>query len=114
MKNPGNRFKDAEREYREAIRLQPDNSVAYNGLSNVLVSMGRFKDAIKASREAIGRYELRDTYLGLYYVQLAVAQYQDGRYAEALEAIGRAKALGVTQNDAYAVIEKGKPKKGGK
>ena len=109
MKNPGNRLKDAEREYREAIKLQPDNSVPYNGLSTVLFSMKKYKDAVKASREAIGRYELRDGILGLYYVQMAVAQYQDGHYQEAIEAIGRAKTLGVTSHDAYAVIEKGKP-----
>ena len=110
-KNPGNRLKDAEREYREAIRLQPDNSVPYNGLSTVLFSMGKYKDAVKACREAIGRYELRDSILGLYYVQMAVAQYQDGHYDEALEAVGRAKTLGVTQHDAYSIIEKGKPQK---
>lgn len=111
MKNPGNRLKDAEKEYREAIRLQPDNSVPYHGLSTVLFSMGKYKDAVKACREAIGRYELRDSILGLYYVQMAVAQYQEGRYEEALEAVGRAKTLGVNQHDAYAVIEKGNPKK---
>ena len=109
MKNPGDRLKDAEREYREAIRLQPENSVPYNGLSTVLFSMKKYKDATKASREAIGRYELRDSILGLYYVQMAVAQYQDGHYQEAIEAVGRAKTLGVTGHDAYAVIEKGKP-----
>jgi uncharacterized caspase-like protein/tetratricopeptide (TPR) repeat protein len=113
MKNAGNRARDAEREYREAIRLQPDNSVPYNGLSTVLFSMGKYKDAIKASRAAIGRYELRDTILGLYYVQMAVAQYQDGHYDEAREAIGRAKSLGVTHHEAYALIEKGKPQKRG-
>jgi tetratricopeptide (TPR) repeat protein len=113
LKNPGNRLKDAEREYREAIRLQPDNSVPYNGLSTVLFSMGKYKDAVKACREAIGRYELRDSILGLYYVQMAVAQYQDGHYDEALEAVGRAKTLGVTQHEAYAIIEKGKPQKRG-
>lgn len=114
MKNPGNRLKDAERAYREAIRLQPDNSVPYHGLSTVLFSMGKYKDAVKACREAIGRYELRDSILGLYYVQMAVAQYQDGRYDEALEAVGRAKTLGVAQHDAYSTIEKGNPKRRGR
>jgi superkiller protein 3 len=99
----------AEREYREAIKLQPDAAVAYNNLSTVLFDRKRYKDAIKASRDAISRYELRDSFLGRFYVQLAIAQFQDGRQAEALEAIGRARTLGVTQHDAFQTIETGKP-----
>lgn len=106
-----NRLQDAEREYREAIRLEPESAVPYNGLSAVLFSMGKYKDAVKACREAISRYQLRDRFLGLFYVQLAVAQFQEGRQEEALEAVGRAKALGVAQHDAYTTIEKGKPSK---
>jgi tetratricopeptide (TPR) repeat protein len=110
-RNSGTRLKEAEKAYLEAIRLQPESSVPYNGLSNVLFSMGKYKDAVKACREAIGRYQLRDRILGLYYVQLAVAQFQDGRRQEALEAVGRAKALGITQHDVYATIEHERPQK---
>jgi tetratricopeptide (TPR) repeat protein len=110
------RYKDAEREYREAIRLDPDGAVPYNGLSNVLFEQGRYKDMERACRDAIGRYQLRDRFLGLFYVQLATAQFQRRRGEEALDAISRAKALGVAQHPAYAVIEDGlkkqKPEKG--
>ena len=106
-----NKLDEAEREYREAIRLEPESAVPYNGLSAVLFSMGKHKDAVKACREAISRYQLRDRFLGLFYVQLAVAQFQAGRQEEAVEAVGRAKALGVAEHDAYATIEKGKPTK---
>jgi Tfp pilus assembly protein PilF len=106
-----NKLDEAEREYREAIRLEPESAVPYNGLSAVLFSMGKHKDAVKACREAISRYQLRDRFLGLFYVQLAVAQFQAGRQEEAVEAVGRAKALGVAEHDAYATIEKGKPAK---
>jgi Flp pilus assembly protein TadD len=106
-----NKLEESERAYREAIRLDPESAVPYNGLSAVLFSMGKHKDAVKACREAISRYQLRDRFLGLFYVQLAVAQFQSGRQEEALEAVGRAKALGVAEHDAYATIEKGKPSK---
>ena len=106
-----NKLEESEREYREAIRLEPESAVPYNGLSAVLFSMGKHKDAVKACREAISRYQLRDRFLGLFYVQLAVAQFQAGRQEEAVEAVGRAKALGVAEHDAYVTIEKGKPSK---
>ncbi len=107
-----NRLPEAERECREAIRLQPESAVPYNCLSDVLFKMGKYKDAVKACRDAIGRYELRDTLLGLYYVQLGVAQFQQGKQNEALEAVARAKALGVATHPAFATIEKGAKKKG--
>lgn len=110
------RYKEAEREYREAIRLDPDRAVAYNGLSNVLFEQGRYKDMERACRDAISRYQLRDRFLGLFYVQLATAQFQRRRGEEALDAISRAKSLGVAQHPAYSVIEDGlkkqKPEKG--
>jgi tetratricopeptide (TPR) repeat protein len=110
------RYKEAEREYREAIRLQPDSAVPYNGLSNVLFEQARYKDMERASRDAISRYQLRDRFLGLFYVQLATAHFQRRRGEEALDAISRAKALGVAQHPAYAAIEEGlkkqKPDKG--
>jgi Tfp pilus assembly protein PilF len=106
-----NRLDEAEREYREAIRLSPESSVPFNGLSAVLFSKGKFKDAVKACREAISRYQLRDRFLGRFYVQLAIAQFQQGHQEEAMEAIARAKALGMAQDDAYTTIEKGKPAK---
>jgi tetratricopeptide (TPR) repeat protein len=103
-----NHLEQAEREYREAIRLAPESAVPYNGLSAVLFSMGRYADAVKACREAIGRYQLQDRVLGLLYVQLAVTQFQRGRKDEAIEAVGRARALGVAHHEAYDVIEKAK------
>jgi tetratricopeptide (TPR) repeat protein len=110
------RYKEAEREYREAIRLQPDSAVPYNGLSTVLFEQGRYKDMERACRDAISRYQLRDRFLGLFYVQLATAHFQRKRSEEALDAISRAKALGVAQHPAYAAIEerlkKQKPDKG--
>lgn len=59
-----------------------------------------------AARAAISRYELRDTNLAKFYVNLAVALFQDGKRDQAIEAVGRARALGLEQNSTYKVIEK--------
>jgi superkiller protein 3 len=99
------RMVEAEREYREAINLQPDNAVPYNGLSVVLFELGRFKDMERACRNAISRYQLRDRFLGLFYVQLAIAHHQQGREEQAVEAVSRARALGVAEHPAFATIE---------
>jgi tetratricopeptide (TPR) repeat protein len=105
-------LKEAEREYRLAIALDSESAVPYNGLSDVLFQRKKFKDAVQASLEAISRYELRDRVLGLFYVQLAVTQFQRGKHNESAEAVARAKALGVTDHPAFEALARGKSKKG--
>jgi tetratricopeptide (TPR) repeat protein len=100
-------YKDAEKSYRAAIKANPESAVPYNGLAQVLLEQNKAGDAAKASREAISRYELRDPYLGAFYVNLAVALYQQRKQDEALEAVARARGLGLQKNAAYEVIEKG-------
>ncbi len=112
------RYGEAERAYRMAASLNPESAIPYNGLSTVLHIMGRFGDAEKACRNAISRYQLRDEALGSFYVQLAVALFEQrgkkpAKREEALEAVARAKALGVKENPAYTIIEAAaKPTKG--
>jgi Tfp pilus assembly protein PilF len=108
-----NKLPEAEKECRDAIRLQPESAVPYNCLSNVLFRMAKYKDSVRAARDAIGRYELRDKMLGQFYVQLAVTQFQQGKQEEAWEAVGRAKALGIANHDAFSTIEKANKKKKG-
>jgi uncharacterized caspase-like protein/tetratricopeptide (TPR) repeat protein len=100
-------YKEAEKSYRSAIKANPESAVPYNGLAQVLLEQNKAGDAAKASREAISKYELRDPYLGAFYVNLAVALYQQRKQDEALEAVARARGLGVKTNPAYEVIEKG-------
>jgi len=102
------KYKDAERVYRAAIKTSPESAVPYSGLAQVLIEQRRPKDAERAARDAISRYERRDPYLGLFYVNLAVALHQQGKPAEALEAVARAEELGVVENPAYAIL-KGNP-----
>jgi Tfp pilus assembly protein PilF len=99
-------LKDAEKAYRAAIKARPEAAVSYNGLAQVLLARGDAGDAVKAARNAISRYELRDVYLASFYVNLAVALFQDGKRDQALEAVARAKSLGLEQNAAYELIEK--------
>jgi Tfp pilus assembly protein PilF len=99
-------FPRAEKAYRDAIRARPEAAVPYNGLAQVLLAEGRPREAIKAALDAISRYETQDRYLGLFYVNLAVAIQDDRGRPAALEAVARAKALGVTGNKAVEMVER--------
>jgi Tfp pilus assembly protein PilF len=100
------KFGDAEKAYRAAIKARPDNAIPYNGLALVLTEQRKYGDAAKAVRDAISRYELRDPNLGAFYVNLAVALYSQGRLDQALEAVARARQLGVTTHPAFDPIER--------
>ncbi len=108
------KLKDAEQSYRAAIRSRPEAAVPYNGLAQVLLARGQAGDAARAAKAAISRYELRDTYLAAFYVNLAVAYFQESKREQAIEAIARAKALGLEQNPAYEAIERKAPAGKGK
>jgi Flp pilus assembly protein TadD len=99
-------FQRAEKAYRDAIRSRPGAAVPYNGLAQVLLAQGRPREAIRAALDAISRYETQDRYLGLFYVNLAVAIQDDRGRPSALEAVARAKALGVTGNQAIEMVER--------
>jgi hypothetical protein len=77
----------------------------------VLSEEHKYAEAAKASRDAITRYELRDQNLGAFYVNLAVALYEQGKQGEALEAVGRAKSLGHPTDPAFDIIERGPQKR---
>lgn len=105
------RFDEAKKAFEQAASLDPESAIPYNGLSTVLHSMGKYGDAEKACRNAISRYQLRDQVLASFYVQLAVALYEQSRdkpskREQAREAVARAKALGLSSHPAYATIEK--------
>jgi tetratricopeptide (TPR) repeat protein len=99
-------YPDAEKDFSDAIRSRPEAAVPYNGLAQVYQAQGRPRDAIRAALAAISHYELRDDYLGLFYVNLAAALQQAGRAQQALDAVARAKALGVKGNPTVEMIER--------
>lgn len=47
------RIDEAEKEYREVIRINPDNALAHNNLGILLANLKRFKEAEEEYREAI-------------------------------------------------------------
>lgn len=101
---------EARKSFEQAAALNPESAIPHNGLSTVLHSMGKYSEAERACRAAISRYQLRDQVLASFYVQLAVALYEQGRkkpekMEQALEAVARARALGLSEHPAYAVIE---------
>jgi tetratricopeptide (TPR) repeat protein len=100
-------YAEAERAFARAISVRPEAAVPYNGLAQVVLAQGRPREAVRAALMAISRYELQDDYLGSFYVNLAAALQQWGRAQAALEAVARAKRLGVSTGDAtIRTIEK--------
>jgi superkiller protein 3 len=106
------RFDDARKSYERAGSLNPESAIPHHSLSTALHSLEKFEEAEKASRTAISRYALRDDLLASFYVQFAVTLYEQSKQnpakqEQALEAVARAKALGLAEHPAYAVIEAG-------
>ncbi len=104
-------FQRAEKAFRDAIRARPEAAVPHNGLAQVLLAQGRAKEAVRSALDAISRYETQDRYLGLFYVNLAVAIQDSSGRPSALEAVARAKSLGVEGNQAIEMIERSQASK---
>ncbi|MFN3528220.1 MAG: tetratricopeptide repeat protein, partial [Candidatus Altarchaeaceae archaeon] len=49
----GKRYEEAEKEYGEAIKINPNNAEAHNKLGNLLLDLKRYEEAEKEFREAI-------------------------------------------------------------
>lgn len=77
------RYEAAESAYREAIRLAPQWSHRYAGLSHTLSATGRLQEALEAIQAAVRL----DPSHSLHTASLGVALLQVGRYAEAIEAL---------------------------
>ena len=75
----------AERHYRRAITLNPNDASAVVGLGNLLVALGRREEGLDRIREAM---RLNPYHPEWYWVQLGMALYAARRYADAVEALG--------------------------
>jgi tetratricopeptide (TPR) repeat protein len=106
------KWSDAEKSFGRAIELRPDNAIPYNGLSVVLREQQRYAEATKAARDAIARYDRRDTQLGDFYVNLAVIHFEDDKPDEAMNAVANAKRLRSKNHTALKRIEKNQGRRG--
>jgi TolB-like protein len=77
------RTDDAEREYQQAIALNPNFAIAYGYLGWAFASAGRTDEAIALSEQAI-RMSPHDPQNAVFNNSLAVAHYLAGRYTQAV------------------------------
>ena len=82
------RYADAERAFRRAIDLTPDNVRVWASLGGVLQTAGRAEEAAAALERSLA---LQPTDRAAS--NLGVLEFERGRYAEAARAFGRALAL---------------------
>ncbi|UNM09747.1 MAG: tetratricopeptide repeat protein [Planctomycetales bacterium] len=103
--NQGNQFlalemwDDAEAQFREAIRLDPNNPYSYNGLALAQYGRGEYPLAITSCQQAISLQP------GYAYVRctLALALFQSGSRGAAVEVLEEAQALSAPGEEAYTL-----------
>ena len=91
------RYQDAVREYRAALRLDPENPFVYNAQGLALAALGSFKDAIKSFERALSiNPDLVDV-----YNNIGMVHAESGDREKAFEAFSRA-----ARNPNYLTPEK--------
>jgi TolB-like protein len=81
----------AERHYRWAVALNPNDAIAILTFGRLLVSLGRVEEGLDRIREAM---RLNPYHPDWYWGTLAGALYSAHRYGETVEALGRKTRLG--------------------
>ncbi len=80
------RHKDAIEAYKQAIKINPDNSVIHYNLGITYGELGRYKDAIEAFKQAI---RIKPDYAEIHY-NLGVSYFMLSRYKDAIKAYKQA------------------------
>ncbi|MGF1498253.1 MAG: tetratricopeptide repeat protein [Elainellaceae cyanobacterium] len=70
--------------YQQALRLDPNDIVAYQSLGQVLAQQGNFQQAIGVYRRAIRQLKRPDRPLGWAYDAIGSVKVKQGRYTEAI------------------------------
>ena len=101
--------KEAEEQYREAMRIAPTDARAFAGLGNVYVDQARFKEAVDSYRHAI---QVNPNYQAAY-LPLAFSLARLGSYDEAIPIYEKLKEKEPTNpevfnNLGFAYNEKGR------
>lgn len=92
-----NAYRDEKTLWREVIHHQPDNVVAHNNLSDLLIHAGLLSEAVSATQELLDLKPDQPVTLN----NLGVALTQMGRHAEAAEKLQRAVQLKPDYADAH-------------
>ena len=82
------RYELAIQQYQQAVRLTPDNALAYAYLSGMYTLVGRYAESLHASEQSIG---LVPTTYG--YVSQGMTLYRLRRFTEAVATLEKAKDL---------------------
>jgi predicted O-linked N-acetylglucosamine transferase (SPINDLY family) len=90
-------FVEAERYYREAVRLDPQCATARNALGSSLLSQGRNEEALAEFRAAM-RLDPEDA---LNHIHASAALQQEGKMDAALASLDEALRLDPNNADAY-------------
>lgn len=94
---PTPRYSEAEREYQQAARLDPDDARSFAGLGNVYLDQGRFADAAEQYRQAI---KLKGDYVDAY-MPLGYALVRMNRHADAIAAYNQALKIDPGNPEVY-------------
>jgi len=94
-------FPDAERAFKKALEIDPDNAVSYDGLARVYLRMRRNEEAVSAALHAIG---LLYYYPSAHY-QLGMALARLGQYKRAAEAFEVVLAMAPGLKKAHRILK---------
>jgi len=89
VKHKQRRFDEAAKAYRTALRINPASVAARENLAGVLAAQGLAGEA----RETLAPLPVSSTADARTWLQIGVAEYQKGRYADAEKAFRKALAL---------------------
>jgi tetratricopeptide (TPR) repeat protein len=79
----------AEKEFRRALKVEPEDPEAWSGLATALKARRKFERAIEAHEQAIRRAPRQEA----YHLNLADSLLRAGRVRDAARAVDRARAL---------------------
>lgn len=93
-------YKEAESEYRQAIKLEPKSETALNNLGVVLNEVGRAGEAAEILKQAVAI----DPTNGIAYYTLAKALTKQGLYADAIAAARKSIELAPTDLNGHRAL----------
>lgn len=94
------RLEDAERLYREAVRLRPDWKEGWWYLGTMFYDQDRYEEA----RTALRRFTVLDPKVSPGWAFLGLCEYETKAYEEALAHLQRASALGLDPGSQLSVV----------